>query len=305
MTSTLCEPEIRNRSSTPEVDTPVAVAQRVVALTELLARMQTMETPHEACRVLADELQTYLGCEQVLVGLCANGSTRCRVTAISHVDAVPAHSEPTRLAQAALQEAIARSDLTVWPALDESQRYGLLAHAQYAKSHPFAAVASSPLRDERGVVRGAWLIAGPAQVVRCEGALALLRAAESPVASTLQLLTRAQRGRILTLFTELSCLLRRRRGQLILALLGLLVALLFVPVPYRVKCDCELEPVTRRFVAAPFDGPLEQTFVEPGDLVVKDQLLARMDGRHSLGTGRRAGRFAAGRQRARRTCGSP
>ena len=50
-------------------------------------------------------------------------------------------------------------------------------------------------------------------------------------------------------------------------------------MPHRVKCECQLEPVTRRFVAAPFDGPLKETFVKPGDLVTQGQLLARMDGR--------------------------
>jgi multidrug resistance efflux pump len=60
---------------------------------------------------------------------------------------------------------------------------------------------------------------------------------------------------------------------------GLLAILLAWPATYRVSCDCELQPVTRRFVAAPFDGKLQRSFVEPGDLVSQEQLLANMDGR--------------------------
>jgi len=123
------------------------------------------------------------------------------------------------------------------------------------------------------------LIAGSAAAVCPDGTQAFLRAAESPVASTLQLLVRAQRGRIVTLVSDTLCLWRGQRGKSVLALLAILAALLLVPVPLRVKCGCQLEPVARRFVAAPFDGPLEQTFVEPGDVVAQDQLLARMDGR--------------------------
>ncbi len=52
-----------------------------------------------------------------------------------------------------------------------------------------------------------------------------------------------------------------------------------LPVPYSVNCDCELQPVTRRFIASPFEGALEKAFVEIGDTVSADQLLARMDGK--------------------------
>ncbi len=52
-----------------------------------------------------------------------------------------------------------------------------------------------------------------------------------------------------------------------------------IPVPHQVRCDCELQPLRRCYVAAPFDGRLEKAFVEPGDVVRPDQLLARLDGR--------------------------
>ena len=69
----------------------------------------------------------------------------------------------------------------------------------------------------------------------------------------------------------------RMRAMLVL---GLVAAMAMVaPVPYSVKCDCELKPVVRRFVAAPFEGALEKAFVEVGDQVQADQLLARMDGK--------------------------
>ena len=73
-----------------------------------------------------------------------------------------------------------------------------------------------------------------------------------------------------------------------------------MPVPHRVQCDCQLEPVTRRFVAAPFAGPLKETFVEPGDLVQQGQLLARMDGREIRWelAGVQADLYRAAKQRA-------
>jgi multidrug resistance efflux pump len=58
-----------------------------------------------------------------------------------------------------------------------------------------------------------------------------------------------------------------------------MAALLACPGTYRISCECKLEPVTRRFVAAPFDGKLQESFVQPGDVAQRDQVLARMDGR--------------------------
>ena len=55
--------------------------------------------------------------------------------------------------------------------------------------------------------------------------------------------------------------------------------LLCVPLPYRVGCDCEVQPVLRRFVASPHDGILEKTFVESGDIVEANQIVAHLDGR--------------------------
>jgi multidrug resistance efflux pump len=63
---------------------------------------------------------------------------------------------------------------------------------------------------------------------------------------------------------------------------GAIAALTFlfvIPVPHRLKSKCEVQPVTRRFVAAPYEGRLEAALVEPGDWVTEGQALARMDAR--------------------------
>ncbi len=57
------------------------------------------------------------------------------------------------------------------------------------------------------------------------------------------------------------------------------ILLAILPVPFDVACRTELQPVSRRFVAAPFDGTLQDSLVEPGDVVSQGQLLARLDGR--------------------------
>ena len=59
----------------------------------------------------------------------------------------------------------------------------------------------------------------------------------------------------------------------------LLSALLAVPWPYKVRCDCTVEPVVRRYVAAPFNGTLDQALARPGEVVGQGMVLARLDGR--------------------------
>ncbi len=59
----------------------------------------------------------------------------------------------------------------------------------------------------------------------------------------------------------------------------IVVGLMAVPMPYRVPCECQLQPIERRFVAAPYDGILEKSFVKIGDVVSQDQIIARLDGR--------------------------
>jgi multidrug efflux pump subunit AcrA (membrane-fusion protein) len=58
-----------------------------------------------------------------------------------------------------------------------------------------------------------------------------------------------------------------------------IVLLCFSFWPYRVACDCVIEPVKKRYVVAPFAGVFEKSLVRPGDVVEANQKLARMDGR--------------------------
>jgi multidrug efflux pump subunit AcrA (membrane-fusion protein) len=54
---------------------------------------------------------------------------------------------------------------------------------------------------------------------------------------------------------------------------------MLIPVPYKIRCRFRVEPVVRQFCVAPYDGLLETTLVEPGDMVARGSLLARMDAR--------------------------
>ena len=54
---------------------------------------------------------------------------------------------------------------------------------------------------------------------------------------------------------------------------------LFMPYPYKIHCRCKVQAFARRYVSAPFEGIIEKSFVEPGEIVKENQLLAEMDGK--------------------------
>lgn len=73
-------------------------------------------------------------------------------------------------------------------------------------------------------------------------------------------------------------LLRQNAGRTALAVLGAIALLLLCPWYYRVGAEARLEPVSRRFLTAPFDARLERTLAKNGDSVRAGDVVAVLDG---------------------------
>lgn len=254
-------------------------AGNTAALIELVGRMQSSAGLTHACHTLVDDLHRFLGCKQVVLGLCEREAGPCRVSTISGMREIDARSGRVRAMEATLDESIARGSLSIWPPPGSSSRHAMLAHKNLADATSAHSVVSSPVRDQRGIVCGAWIFLADDSLPRQEQKMSFIEAAQRHVGTCLQMLRRAERGRLDRCMAAALALPRRRLGRLGLAAIAVLAGLMLVPVPHKVKCDCELQPVTRRFVAAPFGGILQRSLVEPGDIVSGQQLLAKIDGR--------------------------
>lgn len=255
-------------------------AEGAATLADLSGRLTSSDDLAMGCYRLVNEFQRHLDCDQVVLGLRRGTRHSCRVAAISGVSRIDHRSERVRALEAVLDEALVRDELTAWPPVDASDRHALLAHKRLAESVGVGCVISCPIRDEQGTVQGAWLLLGDEdRLARRPATTRLLRAAATPVGSCLALLRRAERGWLQKRISGVRDALRKKWCRAMLAVAALVVAAMFIPLPYRVKCDCELQPVVRRYVAAPFDATLERSHVEPGDLVSENQLLAQIDGR--------------------------
>jgi len=106
-----------------------------------------------------------------------------------------------------------------------------------------------------------------------------LTASNGPVSATLALLDRTAPGLSQYLHRAWRKIYTTRRRRTVGIVTGLVTAVMLLPLHYEVDCDAELQPVSRRFVAAPFEGTLRECRVRPGEYVQKDTLLAVMDER--------------------------
>lgn len=256
-------------------------AKTVATLIELVAHVQAAANSDAACQRLADSLQSLLQAETVYVGLCRSGSKDVNLTAIAGGGTIDAFSEETRLIESVLQETQLRSAGGTWPVRDPDNRHALLSHQQLSESWNGCTIVSAPLQTETGTGTGAILVTfrGTTATDHAANAERFLRAASGSLGSCLEILQKQADSRWLKWAQSVRALLTRSRLELAGWICGAIAVVLLLPIDYAVHATCELRPMERRFVAAPFDGPLLKCLVEPGDIVKKDQLLAILDGR--------------------------
>lgn len=253
--------------------------QRIAALLELISRVSSISSPENACKTLANEIKLRYGVEYVVVGLCNRTNAGCEVIAISDIQQIDPRSELTLRATSAANECLARGSHGLWPPVDSENRHALFAHRQLAQWLDDASVLSIPLTDDQHRVRGVCLLAGNRELLASVELGSFLQAASTPLGSALGLIQRARGNR----FDRLSCKLwefgRTNSAKVVLLLVLLAVGGLLLPLQYKIACECELQPITRRFIAVPFDARLERNHVAPGDLVAAGQVLAQIDAR--------------------------
>ena len=260
-------------------------ARTVAAMIELVAHVHSADDAPGACQRLVDSLQRHLAAERVIVGLCRRGLSDVKVTAISGGGVVDPFSVETRLVESVLQESLIRSASGIWPVLDPTNRHALLSHQQLAESGFGETLISMPIRTESGASVGSLLVvlnrsnSGKLHVDQIRETERFLRAGAGALAGCLSVLQKLADSRWLKVIRSARHALTTSRLQLVGWITAAVAMLLLVPMTYRIRCSLELQPVERHYVAAPFDGPLEECLVEPGDVVVKDQLLAQMHGR--------------------------
>lgn len=253
-------------------------ANDAAAVVDLMDQLASASDLQHACFTLATELADHLQCQRVAVGLRPQARGRCRLMALSGVARFDKRSTTAQAIESAMSEALLRDDVTVWPPRYPDERHAALAHKQLASLDEIQSVLSLPLRDADRNAVGA-LVVTYDQAGSISQDERFLQAAEQPVASCLQAAMRIEGGPMTRLCRVLGKHWRTWKFRAALVGFALVLAAMWMPLEYQVRCDCQIEPVTRRYVAAPFDGLLAEALVEPGDLVRAGDVLATLDGR--------------------------
>ena len=246
---------------------------------ELVGKTECSITIKDACVKIANELQSLFRSDYVAVGLKNSKIASCKLMAVSAMAEFDHQSRTTTLMRSSFDEAILKGKYTSFPAPPADQSGPALSHRKLAQHMRCEAVITIPLRNQNETIIGAISVLGKRQLDRNPATRNLINALEHPIGSCIEVVRLAEGGWFRKLHRRIVSSEKTNRKYAVVAAILITAIAMLLPVPYRINSNCTAEPVIRSFSVAPHDGLLENTFVEPGDVVTKGQLLAKMDGR--------------------------
>ena len=232
----------------------------------------------EAANTLVNHLRRLLDMCQVV---WCDGTTpqNGKLLAISEVEQFDPHSESSRVILSAGSTGIGEAEPVIFsPAGSNANAIQTLAMEAYCKANRYTSCICVPTQDHEGNPTGALLVASNDDSFSEQLQIQLKQFAAIN-GTHLDVVRRANLKSTELVAERIKKIPSKSWFQTGWKIAAGLALLMCVPIPYRVACDCEIQPVTRRFVSAPYTGPLERAVVRPGEVVSKDQVLAYMDGR--------------------------
>lgn len=264
-------------------------AKHLAALLDIVNRLHDERGQDSASRRLVNDLAAHLStvtdsAVTVSLAMVHESTHRCQLTAASDSLQVDSHCPHNVARQSAAQECLARDAVTLWPARTNQTRHSVLAHQQLAEIDETNTALTVPLK-----IAGEKTVA----VVVCtttvgedlksatmiDEAVRFLTSSAAPLATALQIRQQLDLPWWKKVARRTASIVQSGRYQIAALCLIVLTAAMLIPFDYKVSCDMELQPVSRRFIAAPFAAQLQACLVEPGDVVEEGQILARLDGR--------------------------
>ena len=278
-------------------DWAASAAGRLGIVVETIARAVAHDTFKASAIAVVNELARQLACERVAIGF--RGGQEMQVTAMSNTASLEERANLVRAVAAAMNEAVDQDKRVVLPLTDHD--HGVLVHAHEQLRTQFAAgaICTMPF-SHNGEVLGALTFERSRKRPFDTQTLALCETVASVVGPILQIKRDAHQSALVKLrnawHRQLTKLTGRGHLSLktgVLAVAGLLLFLAFARGDYRIDAEAKLEGIVQRVVVAPFDGYVAEAPARAGDIVERDQLLARLEDRdlkleHAKWSGERA-----------------
>ena len=246
------------------------------SILELVGLLESKHSTQSAAVAFANELASHLGCDSVAVGV--NRNRQIHLMALSGVEKVDRGSAAAKALQGVLIESTLRQEPGLFPAVDSENNHLLLAHRQLVAELRAASVYSFPLTTDDDEKVGAVVITGDSDLITSERLHRFCDVAGPAVARTLRIVDRSRISPVRKA-ARFAANAFGMKFVLTLLLVSGVVAVMFMPVTYRIRCNCVTEVVHRRFAVAPFAGQIVHSKVKAGDAVKAEQVLAELDGR--------------------------
>ena len=259
---------------------------RIKQLNEILSALILLgqtDNVQQTCLVLCNQLRKHLSADQVAVAL-VEGSDSFRLVAVSDVEQIDHAADWTRDMTDACSCGGRLGQTVQFPSkpneLGESEvatdEQDALQH--FCQTYEANGCVSIPLKRADGSVSASVLIATSAERVRNQATIDQFEKTTRMLGAHVDIVARANQGPKQWFTRKIEQW--KSANWFRNALLGLAAAaiMLCLPLPYRISCDCTIQPVKRRFLSAPYDGILDHADAKLGDVVTEGMVLAQMDG---------------------------
>ncbi|MCA9197779.1 MAG: efflux RND transporter periplasmic adaptor subunit [Planctomycetales bacterium] len=237
----------------------------------LLVHAAAADNLNEYCRRISNGLRNSMHVDNVFIGL-RNNRNHCVLRGVSSATNFDTQAEFVRMCESLMDEYLFRIENESEDEFRELCDPEAFQRLQVALRTHF--LDAQPLRNAKHHLVGVCIVANEAPFSSDYAAKFQEYAAQ---AGTQIDLFQASRPSPLRRNWQKFCQANVRQRRVVLGIAAAIAAILLVPVPARISCDCTVEPMVRRIIAAPLRSPLMEILVEPGQHVTIGQDLATMD----------------------------
>lgn len=252
-----------------------------------------------AAKIMVNHLLRMTNATQVALAI-GDSAGKLQMQSVSGVEQLDASSESTQSMLAACQQPLLAGGTLSFVAGNTARTSNELALQNYCNAYqlkacfalgintsdskttesPDSSEAEAPTANQPSVnTLGSILIAASPEQIADDNYRTYVNQLVDMLGGHLALTLRANQSMRQILGRRIKQVYRQRATRIGLFAMLMAAAIMLIPLPYRVHCECNLQPIHRRFIAAPYEGILESSTVESGDLVHENQVIARLDGR--------------------------